>query len=321
MMKLFLFLVLILAFACNQQAQDNTQSADKEVVNLNSELHKTDMKQESPAYDMVKIDIVPDIPKGTNEKSPAFIKKRLEALVGNFLKEKCLENNLNYPPQFILFRFFKHEKEFEVWAGNNRNDSLKRILLLPVCAVDDEPGTKLEEGDGKTPEGFYNSPLYYGSTADFMWIKLNNSEIDTYGNVGYGSSFKMCLDYPNDLDRHKTNTVTKHNRPGSAICIHGNCVSIGCISFKNKNYLPVFLSALGHNANKYGPIKIHIFPFRFDNFSEEEQLVFAKRVKRMKSKQVLEDWKNLREAYNLLNNNKKAIKVTTLTTKYLYTLY
>jgi len=320
-MKPFLFLILILFFACNQQAQNNNQYADKVMVNSNPELSEKTVNKETLGYDVVSIDKVPDIPKGTNEKSPAFIKKRLEALVGNFLKKKCLENSLNYPPKFILFRFFKYEKEFEVWAGNSRNDSLRRILLLPVCAVDDEPGTKLEEGDGKTPEGFYNSPLYYGSTADFMWIKLNNSEIDTYGKVGYGSSFKMCLDYPNILDRLKTNTIMKHNRPGSAICIHGNCVSIGCISFINKNYLPVFLAALGHDVDKYGPVKIHIFPFRFDNFSEEEQLVFAKHVKRMKNVQVLEDWENLRDAYNLLNINKKAVKVTTLNTKYIYSMY
>jgi hypothetical protein len=119
-----------------------------------------------------------------------FIKSRLEALVGTYLKGQCEKNGLTYPPKFVLFRFFKYEEEFEVWAGNTQSDSLKRILLLKVCAVDNVPGTKLEEGDGKTPEGFYNSPLYYGSTADFMWIKLNNSEIGTYGKVGYGSSFK-----------------------------------------------------------------------------------------------------------------------------------
>jgi murein L,D-transpeptidase YafK len=304
-MRYLIFLTFLFVLACSQTAQEKNNT----------------MQNPENDFDEVIIDKVKDIPKGTNERSSSFIKKRLEALVGNFLKEKCLKNNVNYPPQFILFRFFKYEKEFEVWAGNSQSDSLKRILLLKVCAVDDVPGTKLEEGDGKTPEGFYNARLYYGSNAAFMWINLNNSEISTYGTVGEGSSFKMCLDYPNSLDRLKTKTVMKHNRPGSAICIHGNCVSIGCISFKNENYLPVYLAALGHNSIKYDNIKIHIFPFRFDNYTDEEKLQFSKADNRINSQRVLKDWANLQEAYELFNKERKALKFTLSKDKYSYSIY
>jgi len=312
-MRYIFFTFLLSILACSQNAQEGNLSTE----NISSRK----MQQSEIEYDVVKIDKIKDIAKGTNERSASFIKSRLKALVGNFLQEKRIQNGLNNPPKFILFRFFKHEEEFEVWAGNSRSDSLKRILLLKVCAVDNVPGTKLEEGDGKTPEGFYNSPLYYGSSADFMWIKLNNTEIDTYGKVGYGSSFKMCLDYPNSVDRLKTKTVMKHNRPGSAICIHGNCVSIGCISFENKNYLPVYLAALGHNSNKYGAIKIHIFPFRFDKISEKEKAQFSKNDNRVKGERVIKDWDNLQEAFDLFNKTSKAIKFTLSKDKYLYSTY
>ena len=304
-MRYFIFISFLFVLACSQNAQEQNNS----------------MQNTSTEFDKVPIDKVKDIPKGTNERSASFIKTRLEALVGSFLKEKCTKNGLNYPPKFVMFRFFKHEEEFEVWAGNTRSDSLKRILLLKVCAVDNVPGTKLAEGDGKTPEGFYNSPLYYGSNADFMWIKLNNSEITTYGKKSYGSSFKMCLDYPNSVDRLKTKTVMKHNRPGSAICIHGNCVSIGCISFENNNYLPVYLAALGHNSTKYDHIKIHIFPFRFDDISEAEKLQFSKADTRIKSEMVLKDWNNLQEAYDLFNKTRKAIKFRLSKDKYYYSSF
>lgn len=297
--------MLLFIWACSQNAQEK---GDKMVIS-------------EKEYDKVEIDKIKDVPKGINEKTVTFIKERLRDLVGKYLKKKCLENNLQYPPKFILFRFLKYEEEFEVWAGKSRSDSLRRILLLKVCAVDNIPGPKLEEGDGKTPEGFYNVRLFYGSTADFMWIKLNNSEITNYGDVGYGSSFKMCLNYPNSVDRLKTKTVVKHNRPGSAICIHGNCVSIGCISFKNKDYLPVYLAALGHNSNTFDNIKIHIFPFRFDNFSDEEKLKFSKADKRIKSGKVLEDWGNLEKAYDLFNKQKKALKFTLSKNSYLYSTY
>lgn len=303
-MRYLLYTIICFTISCTQNAQQN---------NLNS-------MQESKT-DVVKINKVKDILKGTDEKSSTFIKNRLELLVGDFLKKKCSENDLSYPPKFILFRFFKHEEEFEVWAGASRSDSLRRILLLKSCAVDNVPGTKIEEGDGKTPEGFYNSGLYYGSTADFMWIKLNNSEISKYGDAGYGSSFKMCLDYPNSVDRLRTKTVMKHNRPGSAICIHGNCVSIGCISFKNEDYLPVYLAALKHNSSQYGNIKIHIFPFRFDKISKNQRIVFSKNDSRIASAKVLEDWDNLEEAYTLFNRTRKAIKFKLSKNKYYYSSF
>jgi len=307
-----LFLILIICMiSCNQQAQENSSTLGNEFV---TNLQETE-------FDIVKIDLVPDIEKGIDERSSSFIKNRLQALVGNFVKIKCEKNGLKDPPKFILYRFFKLEREFEVWAGNSRNDSLKRILLLPVCAVDDQPGTKLQEGDGKTPEGFYYSPLQYGSTADFMWIKLNNSELSTYGKVGYGSSFKMCLDYPNSLDRLQTKTIMKNNNPGSAICIHGNCVSIGCISFKNENYLPVFLTAIYHNSMNYGPINIHIFPFRFEKINAQERQKFAKNVIQMTENQVVNKWNNLEQGYTLFNKNRKAFKINIVKNKYSYSSF
>ena len=306
--------------SCNQQAQENETSKEELELLAKKELESSDSGSKLQVMDVVKIDTVSDIAKGIDERSPAFIKDRLQKLVGNYLKTKCVENSIQYPPKFILYRFFKQDREFEVWAGNSQNDSLCRILLLPVCAVDDQPGTKLQEGDGKTPEGFYHAQIQFGSTADFMWIKLNNSEIATYGKVGYGSSFKMCLDYPNSLDRLQTKTILKDKSPGSAICIHGNCVSIGCISFENKNYLPVFLSALYHDRKNYGPIKIHVFPFRFENITMEERQKFANNVSHMSEKQVLDNWSNLEKAHALFNQKRRAIKINIQKDKYSYSI-
>jgi murein L,D-transpeptidase YafK len=308
MVRSLIFLLIFCIFSCNQNAQNNNfQVSDK---------------LSGAGFDEVTIDTVADIAKGTNELSTTFIKKRLQALVGQFLKEKCIENGIKYPPQFIIFRCFKYEKEFEVWAANSRSESLKRIFYCPICAVDNQPGTKLQMGDGKTPEGFYNSALQYGSPNGFMWIRLNNSEIDTYGTPGYGSSFKMCLDYPNALDKKRTSTLLKGRSPGSAICVHANCVTAGCISFKNRNYLPIFLAALNHDSKVYGAIKIYIFPFRFDEISESNKEKLAENVSDMKKEQVIEAWKNMEEGYNLFNKTRKALKINIVNnTKYSYLTY
>lgn len=305
-MRLYILIFILFILACNQNAQEKNNIKTDTIIKITkkAKLHK--------------INNITDIEKGAKERSSVFIKDRLEKLVGASLKDICVEKGLAYPPKFVLFRAFKMEKEFEIWAANKRSDKLQLILTLPICAVDNQPSPKLEQGDGKTPEGFYNSSILYGSQADFMWIKLNNKEIDTYGSVGYGSSFKICLDYPNSLDKNQTKKIMKHSNPGSAICVHGNCVSIGCISFENKNYLPLFLIAANHNEKLYGKIKIHIFPFRF---TDELKNKYSKKESRLSENQVLGFWSNIEEAYNLFEKNNKALKINVLNNKYIFSEY
>ena len=93
--------------------------------------------------------------------------------------------------------------------------------------MDFVPGPKFEVGDGKTPEGFYFPQFLYGSNYYWMWIKLTERELDKPGRVGKGSSFKMCINYPNILDSVKSKAYTL--KTGGEICLHGNCVSAGCI--------------------------------------------------------------------------------------------
>jgi len=312
-MRNFCVLLICFAFSCKQQAQEDPFGSDS----LSAK--KLDV---IGAFDSVRIDQLTDIAKGTNEHSPAFIKKRLQGLVGNYLEEQCTRNGLDYPPKFILFQCFKYEKEFEVWAGNSNHDSLRRILHLHVCAIDAQPGTKIQMGDGKTPEGFYNATLQYGSPNDYMWIKLNNSETDTYGYKNYGSSFKIYLDYPNAIDKQRTMTVAKGKDPGNAIYIHGNCVTAGCISFENRNYLPVFLSALCHNSGIYGTIKTYVFPFRFDILTAKQRNALSKYSRRMKPEQLIETWSNLETGYQLFIKNRKALKINiSKNTKYTFQTY
>lgn len=316
-MRNYLIIFLLFTASCNQNAQENKTEQSNKTKNIKvSEL--SELVKIQDRGNTFNIDTVSDIKKGAKERSAVFIKARLQKLVGRSLKEICDREGLNYPPKFILFRSFKMEKQFEIWGANKRTDSLHLLLSLPICAMDFEPGPKLEEGDGKTPEGYYNAAILYGSQADFMWIKLNNDDIDTYGSVGTGSSFKMCLDYPNKFDWQQTRKIKKHATPGSAICIHGNCVSIGCLSFKNENYLPLFLFALGHDQKKYGKIKIHIYPFRF---SEKLKKEYAKTGNTITEKQMLSFWNNLEEGYNLFEQNKKALKISVSSTKYSYSHY
>ena len=281
--------------------------------------NKTFKEPKSSKFTVFEIDTLADIAKKTNEKSPAFIKQRSEQLIGRSYQKRCEETGISYPPEYVMFRMFKEEKEFEIWGAKKRSDTLKLIAVLPVCAVDDEAGTKLQQGDGKTPEGFFTCKILYGSSNWFMWIKLNNKEIDNSGNVGYGSSFKMCIDYPLAIDRNRTRKILGKADPGGAICLHGNCVTAGCISFENKNFLPVFLSARFHNSKTYGYPKIQIFPFRF---SENNKKKTAEKVSsEMTPEQLVSFWSEIEKAYNLFEKNHKAIKVNFTNNTYNFSEY
>ncbi len=312
-MRIFLFFSLSLLIVSCSDSQN--QTIKKAVSNYN----KIFKEPRSSKFTVFKIDTVPNIKKGTNEKSSYFIKQRLEQLIGKSYKNICSENGIIYPPKYILFRLFKEEKEFEIWAAHKRSDTLKLLATLPVCAVDDEAGTKLQQGDGKTPEGFYTCKILYGSSNWFMWIKLNTNETDKSGTVDYGSSFKMCIDYPLQIDRNRTRKILGKANPGGAICLHGNCITAGCVSFANKNFLPVFLSARYHNSKTYGYPKIHIFPFRF---SEKDKTKISEKIhSEMTPKQLVEFWSKLEEAYNLFEKNRKALKITFTNNQYHFSEY
>jgi len=307
----YIFIILISVFlsACSD-------SQNQKVISI---YNKTFKELKSAKFTVFEIDTIPDIKKGINEKSSVFIKQRLEQLIGKSYQKKCKETSISYPPKYIMFRMFKEEKEFEIWASAKRSDTLKLLAILPICAVDDEAGTKLQQGDGKTPEGFYSCKVLYGSSNWFMWIKLNNKEIDNSGNVGYGSSFKMCIDYPLAIDRNRTKKILENTNPGGAICLHGNCVTAGCISFENRNFLPVFLSALFHNSATYGYPKIQIFPFRFSDRNKKEM---SKKISsRMTSEQLVSFWTELEKAYSLFEKNHKAVKVTFTGNTYRFSEY
>jgi len=272
-------------------------------------------EKNSTKFTPFKIDKVADI-RSKDVRSEKFITKRLELLVGKSMKRRCESLGVKYPPQYVLHRAFKYEEEYEIWVGNSGSDSLKLLATLPICAVDNEPSPKLEQGDRKTPEGFYKCQILYGSNLKYMWVNLNNDQIDSPGRVGGScSSFKICLDYPLSIDKQRTKDILKKGaNPGGEICIHANCASAGCISFKNSDYLPVFLSQKHHNSTKYGRVMIHIFPFRFNSKTIESMLPLAS--KRMKRKEVKEFWEQIKKGYTLFEKTHKPIKVTYKKGKY-----
>lgn len=304
--NLTLFLLIFL-FSCNDNARNTT---------FKNRVEKTFRNVLPPPQPNINADLITwiDLPVDPIEpwnasKSERLRNKniiaRIEKMVGKTMQYWTEKAEVNYPPKCVVFRNFKLESEFEIWGGNTDKD-LKLIKTFEVCAADFQPGPKLKQGDYKTPEGFYELRTLLDSRISWMWINLDDEQLDDRGAVGEGSSFKLFMPYPNSYDRKRTrDNLGKGVSTGGEICLHGNCASAGCISFRNNLYSAVYLFAQHHNNSKYGNPTIHSFPFRF---TERTKKYYADKAEGMNTENALNFWADLEKGYTKFNENPKRLR-------------
>jgi len=96
------------------------------------------------------------------------------------------------------------------------------------------------------------------------------------------SRFHLSFDlgYPNAYDRY-------YGRTGSALMVHGDCVSIGCYAMTDPGIEEIY--ALADAALRGGQpfFRVHIFPFRRT----------PDRIRRSRGSRWWEVWRNLQEGY------------------------
>lgn len=209
-------------------------------------------------------------------KSKKAVKKCTPILKKEF-KKKGLEWGSN-----IYFRVFKQEKQLEVWVKKSKNFIL--FKTYKICYFSGGLGTKTKQGDGKSPEGFY-------------YLKTNS--MNPYSS--YHLSFN--IGYPNKYERKKKYT-------GSALMVHGNCVSIGCYAVGNKNIEEIYTLLESSFEHNQGLVRIHIFPFKFTNNKMNNRVI--------KSNKWFSFWKNLREGYDFFEKNKTPPNVEVVGGKYVF---
>ncbi len=160
----------------------------------------------------------------------------------------------------VFLRIFKLSKQLEVWMQHG--DRFELFKTYPICTYSGSLGPKQREGDLQSPEGFYT----------VSWGQLNPA-----------SRFHLSFDigYPNAVDR-------MNKRTGSAIMVHGRCISQGCLAMGNLQIEEIYL--LAHQAFLHGQkaFSIHIFPFRMtkENLAE------------YKDSRWTAFWENLKEGYD-----------------------
>lgn len=165
----------------------------------------------------------------------------------------------------VFIRIIKKEDALETWM--QQADTFVLFKTYRICSYSGGLGPKKQEGDMKSPEGFYY---------------VTPKRLNPYSS--YHLSFN--IGYPNTYDR-------SHGYTGSYLMVHGNCVSIGCYAMTNSRIEEIY--TLIYYAFQKGQafFRIHIFPFRMDKPIPE---------KYRKNKNY-EFWKNLREGWQFFETH------------------
>jgi len=160
----------------------------------------------------------------------------------------------------VFIRIFKEESLLEVWIRSE--DEYQHLKDYFICAYSGYLGPKLQEGDRQAPEGFYKVKKH----------QLNpNSKFHLSFNLGF----------PNAYDR-------AHERTGSYLMIHGNCVSDGCYAMTDEKIEEIYAlveSALNMDQ-KY--VQVHAFPFRM---TDANMALYG-------NSEWYDFWTNLKEGYD-----------------------
>ena len=192
------------------------------------------------------------------------------------LKKQFEKQNLAWPPQSMYLRSFKYDKQLEIWVKSNNKEPYKLFKSYKVCQQSGSMGPKRVEGDYQVPEGFY-------------YINEFNPNSNYHLSLG--------LNYPNASDR----ILSDEKRPGSAIYIHGNCVSTGCIPITDAPIEELYF--LASNVRNQGQefIPVHVFPVKY---SVKKSMEFLENS--MKDNSYLQQFNaNIKEVFDYFEQKKE----------------
>ena len=166
----------------------------------------------------------------------------------------------------VYIRIFKEVSLLEVWIRMGAQYELLKNYF--ICAYSGALGPKEKEGDKQAPEGFY---------------KVRKEHLNP--NSKFHLSFN--LGYPNAYDK-------AHDRTGSFLMVHGNCVSIGCYAMTDEKIEEIY--TLVEKALRKGQryVPVHIYPFKMtkENMADHSE------------SRWYDFWTNLKEGYDYFETEK-----------------
>lgn len=180
----------------------------------------------------------------------------------------------------IFVRIFKESRQLEVWVQKDLR--FEKFRSYAICKMSGELGPKLERGDDQAPEGFYSVD------ANWMW---------PYSR--YHLAFNIR--YPNEFDK-------AWERDGSAIMVHGGCSSSGCFAMEDENIEEIYTLAAAAILNGQQEFAVHVFPFHMT----------AANMKRHHGQRWSRFWANLKEGYDLFEQNRVPPQVAVADKRYAF---
>ncbi len=180
----------------------------------------------------------------------------------------------------VFIRIFKVSNELEVWI--QAEEGYKLFKTYEICAFSGDLGPKLREGDRQSPEGFYGV---------------------TVSRLNPLSRFHLAFDlgFPNDYDRAL-------GRSGSALMVHGDCISVGCFAMNDRQMDEIYTLADAALKNGQESFSVHVFPFRMT----EKNMALYKRSP------WASFWQNLKEGYDLFEKTRVPPLVTVKNKRYVF---
>lgn len=154
------------------------------------------------------------------------------------LKKEFHAKNVGFEGFQIFLRAFKYEQKLEVWIQPQGASKFIYFKAYDFCTSSGILGPKRREGDLQIPEGLYH-------------INHFNPESNFHLSLG--------INYPNTSDK----ILSDRKNPGSAIYIHGNCVTVGCIPVADDKIKELYILAVEARNNGQEKIPVHIFPVDF----------------------------------------------------------
>ncbi len=205
---------------------------------------------------------LPDSMSGSERNARAFREK--DAVV----KKLFADAEVEFPPRQLLLRGFKAERHLEVWAASESEGALTHVATYEICYASGDAGPKRRQGDGQVPEGFYHLDYFNQHSRFHLSFRVN---------------------YPNKSDRilgYKSNL-------GSAIMIHGDCVSIGCLAMSDERIEELWVMTRSMETLKR-KVYVHLFPTRdMEGLLEQEP-----------DSEHAAFWRNIKEGYDWFEEKK-----------------
>jgi murein L,D-transpeptidase YafK len=168
----------------------------------------------------------------------------------------------------VFVRIFKEERLLEVWVEHHSTKQYQLFRTWPIAGMSGEIGPKLMEGDNQAPEGFY-------------FVTPDRMKPDSRFHLAFN------LGYPNAYD-------LAHGRTGTFLMVHGDVKSIGCFAMTDEKIEEIYTLCAAALDQGQPFFRVHCFPFRMT----------STRMEKVKGHRWEEFWNNLKEGYDLFEQNK-----------------